>query len=51
MAGFMRSPDAVFEVNAYQEAVPQPEAAKAGAEADKATIKAAENIRDFIMSG
>ena len=51
LAGFMRSPLAVMEVNAYQEAVPQPEAANAVVDNETAKTHAAENKKDFMGSG
>ena len=51
LAGFMRSPFAVLEVNAYHDAVPQPEAAKAGEDIEKAAVSAAAVRIDFMCSG
>ena len=46
LAGFIGSPLAVFEVSAYQDAVPQP--AKAGAENVKAATNAEAKIICFM---
>jgi hypothetical protein len=49
LAGFMRSPDAVLDVSAYQDAEPQP--ANAGAEKDKDAAIAADKMIYFMSSG
>ena len=51
MAGFIRSPEAVFDVRAYQEAPPQEDLAFAlwGAKAQRAAIVAAAKIERRLI--